>query len=80
LQDLSPKKDEVAGEWRKLHNEKLRNLYLSPNIIIQIKSRRMRWAEHVAHMGEERKVYKVLVVNPEGKDHSEDRGVDGRMG
>jgi hypothetical protein len=61
------KRDEVTGEWRKLHSEKLYNLYLSPDIIRQIKSRRMRWVGHVARMGEERKVYKVLVVKPEGK-------------
>jgi hypothetical protein len=57
----------VTGEWRKLHNEELHNLYSSPDIIRQVKSRRMRWAEHVARMGEERKVYKVLVGKPEGK-------------
>jgi hypothetical protein len=51
--------DEVTGEWRKLHNEELHNLYSSPDIIRQVKSRRMRWAGHVAHIGEERKVYKV---------------------
>jgi hypothetical protein len=62
-----PKRDEVTVEWRKLHNEELHNLYSSPDIIRQIKSRRMRWAGHVAHMGEERKVYKVLVGKPEGK-------------
>jgi hypothetical protein len=55
------------GEWRKLHNEELHNLYSSPDIIRQVKSRRMRWARHVARMGEERKVYKVLVEKPEGK-------------
>jgi hypothetical protein len=53
---FGPKRDEVAGEWRKLHNEKLHNLYSSPDIIRQIKSRRMRWAGHVARMGEDRKV------------------------
>jgi hypothetical protein len=56
-----------TGEWRKLHNEELHNLYSSPDIIRQIKSRRMWWAGHVERMGEERKVYKVLVGKPEGK-------------
>jgi hypothetical protein len=60
-------RDEVTGEWRKLHNEELHNLYSTPNIIRQVKSRRMRWVGHVARMGEERKVYKVLVGKPEGK-------------
>jgi hypothetical protein len=64
---FGPKRDEVTGEWRKLHNEELHNLYLSPDIIRQVKLRRMRWAGHVARMGEERKVYKVLVEKPEGK-------------
>jgi hypothetical protein len=62
-----PKRDEIIGEWRKLHNEELHIWYLSPNIIRQIKSRRMRWAGHVARMGEGRKVYRVLVGKPEGK-------------
>jgi hypothetical protein len=57
----------VTGEWRKLHNEELHILYSSPNIIRQIKSRRMRWAEHVARMGEEMNVYKVVMGKPEGK-------------
>jgi hypothetical protein len=57
----------VTGEWRKWHNEKLHNLYSSPNIIRQIKSRRMRRAGHVARMGEKRRLYKVLVGKPEGK-------------
>jgi hypothetical protein len=64
---FGPKRDEVIGEWRKLHNEELHNLYSSPDIIRQVKSRRMRWAWHVARMGEERKVYKVLVGRPEGR-------------
>jgi hypothetical protein len=68
------------GEWRKLHNEELHNLYSSPDIIRQVKSRRMRWAGHVARMGVEGKVYKVLVGKPEGRDHSEDQGVDEKMG
>jgi hypothetical protein len=62
-----PKRDEVTGEWRKLHNEELHNLYSSPDIIRQVKSRRMWWAGHVARMAEERKVYKILVGKPEGK-------------
>jgi hypothetical protein len=64
---FGPKRDEVTGEWRKLHNEELHNLYSSPDIIWQVKSRRMRWAGLVARMGEERNVYKVLVGKPEGK-------------
>jgi hypothetical protein len=61
-----------------LHSEELRILYSSLNIIRHIKSRRMRLAGHVARMGEERNVYKVLMVNPEGKDHLKDQGIDGR--
>ena len=57
----------ITGEWRKLHNEELKGLYSSPNIVRVIKSRRMRWAGHVARMGEGRGVYKVLVGKPEGK-------------
>jgi hypothetical protein len=60
-------RDEVTGEWKKLHNEDLHILYSSPNIIRQSKSRRMRWAGHVARMGEERNVYRVLTGKPEGK-------------
>jgi hypothetical protein len=64
---FGPKRDEVTGEWRKLHNEELHDLYSSPDIIRQVKSIRMRWVGHVARMGEERKEDKVLVGNPEGK-------------
>jgi len=59
--------DEVTGEWRRLHNEALNDLYSLSNIVRAIKSRRMRWAGHVAHMGEERGVYKVLLGKPEGR-------------
>jgi hypothetical protein len=62
-----PKRDEVMAEWRKLLSEELHNLCSSPDIIRQIKSRRMRWAGHVACMGEGRRMYKVLVGKPEGK-------------
>jgi hypothetical protein len=61
------KRDEVTEEWRKLHNEELRDLYSSPNIIRIIKSRRMRWAVQVARMGEKRNAYRLLVGKPEGK-------------
>ena len=64
---FGPKRDEVKGEWRKLHNEEHHSLYSSPNIVRVIKSRRMRWAGHVACMGERRGVYRVLVGKPEGK-------------
>jgi hypothetical protein len=62
-----PKRDEVTGEWRKLHNKKLNDRYCSPIIIQVIISRRMRWAWNVACMGERRGVYRVLVGKPEGK-------------
>ncbi|KAJ4432287.1 hypothetical protein ANN_20905 [Periplaneta americana] len=61
------KRDEVTGEWRKLHNTELHALYTSPDIIRTIKSRRLRWAGHVARMGESRNAYRVLVGRPEGK-------------
>jgi hypothetical protein len=64
---FGPKRDEVIGEWRKLHNGELHSLYSSPDIIRQIKSRRMRWVGHVARVGKERNVYRVLVGKPEGK-------------
>jgi hypothetical protein len=64
---FGPKRDEVTGHWRKLHNGELHNLYSSPDIIRQIKSRIMRWAGHVACMGKGKNMYRVLVGKPEGK-------------
>ena len=61
------KRDEVTGGWRKLHNEELHDLYCSPNTVGVIKSRTMRWTEHVARMEERRGIYRVLVGKPEGK-------------
>ena len=64
---FGPKRGEVTGEWRKLRNDKLNDLHYSPNIFRVIKSRRMKWAGHVARMGESRGVYRVLVGKSEGK-------------
>ena len=64
---FGPKRDEVTGEWRKLHNEELNDLYSLPNIVRVVKSRRMRWAGHVARMGEDRGMHRLLVGKPEGK-------------
>jgi hypothetical protein len=64
---FGPKRDEVTGEWRKLHNEELNDLYSLPNIVRVVKSRRMRWTGHVASTGEDRGVHSVLVGKPEGK-------------
>jgi hypothetical protein len=64
---FGPKRDEVTGEWRKLLNEELNDLYSLPNIVLVVKSRRMRWAGHVARMGDGRGVYRLLVGTPEGK-------------
>ena len=64
---FAPKRYEVIGEWRKLHNEELNYLYCSPNIVLVIKSRRIRSAGHVARMGENRGVYGLLVGKPDGK-------------
>ena len=67
LRIFGPRRDEITGEWRRSHNEELNDLYSSPNIVRVIKPRRMRWAGHVARMGEERDAYRVLVGKPEGK-------------
>jgi hypothetical protein len=64
---FGPKRGEVTGDWRKLHNEELHKLYSSLNIIRMIKSRRLRWAGHVARMREKRNPYRILVGKPEGK-------------
>jgi hypothetical protein len=64
---FGPKRDEVTGEWRKLHNEQLHDLYSSSSVIRIMKARRMRWAGHVARMGEKRKAYRLLVGKPEGR-------------
>jgi hypothetical protein len=64
---FGPKRDEVTGGWRKLHNEELHGLYSSPSIIRVIKARRMRWAGHVVRMGEVRGVYNILVGRSEGR-------------
>jgi hypothetical protein len=64
---FGPKRDEVTGEWRRLHNKELYALYSSPNIIRVTKLRRLRWAGHLAHVGDSRGAYRVLVGKPEGR-------------
>ena len=76
---FGPTRKEVTGEWRQLHNDELYDLCSSPNIVLVIKSRRMRWVEHVAHVGERRGVHRVLVWKLEGKFYLEDPGVDGTI-
>ena len=75
---FGPKRDEVTGEWRKLHNKELSDLYSLPNIVQVVKSRIMRWEGHVARMGERRGVHRVLVGKPE-RDNWGDPDVDGRI-
>jgi hypothetical protein len=65
LRQSTYRRDEVRGEWRKLHNKELNDLYSLPNIVRVVKSRRMRWAGHVARMGEGRVMHRILVGNPE---------------
>jgi len=76
---FGPKRDAVTCERRKLHNEELLNLYSSPDIVRVIKSRRMRWAGHVARMGERRGVYRVWWGNLRARDHLEEPAVDVRI-
>jgi hypothetical protein len=68
------------GEWRKLHSEELHNFYSCPDIIRQVKSRRMKWAGHVARMEEEKKCTRFWWESPKERDHSEDQGVGGKLG
>ena len=76
---FGPKRDKTTRDWRKLHNEEVKDLYNSTNIVWMIKSRRMRWVGIVAHMGERRGVYRVLVGKPEEKRPLGDPGIDGRI-
>ena len=76
---FGPKRDEITGEWRKLHNEELNDLYSSPSIVRVIKSRRTRWARHVARMEERRGLYRGFEGNMMERDHVRDPGVDGRI-
>jgi hypothetical protein len=75
---FGPKRDGLSGEWRRLHNEELNDLYSSPDIIRVIKSRRMRWAGHVARMGDGRVAYRVWWGDLREGDHLENSGVNGR--
>jgi hypothetical protein len=73
------KREEVAGGWKRLHNGELHNSYASPNITRVIKSRRMRWVGHVTCMGEIRNAQKVFTGKLEGRDHTEDIGIDRKL-
>jgi hypothetical protein len=76
---FGPKMYRVTGEWRRLHNEELYALYSSPSIIRVTKSKRLKWPGHIAHMGKRRNAYRVLVGKPEGRNHSENPEVYGRI-
>jgi hypothetical protein len=76
---FGPKRDEVTGEWRTLHNEELNDLYCSPNIVPLIKSKRMRWERQAASMGKSRGVYRVWWGNLRERDNLGDKGLDGRI-
>jgi hypothetical protein len=76
---FGPKRGEVTREWRKLYSEELNNLYSPPNIVLVIKSRRMRWVENVARMGRAEVYTGFWLGNPRERDHLEDAGLDGRI-
>jgi hypothetical protein len=74
-----PKRDKIVGDWRKMHNEELRNLYSSPNIIRMIKSRRTRWAGHVTCLGEKRNSYRGFIEKTQKeRNYKEDQNIEGR--
>jgi hypothetical protein len=77
LRIFGPRRDAVTGDWRKLHNEELCNLYPSPNIIRMIKPRRMRWTGHVARMGDRQNAYRIFVGKPEGKRPLKEQDIRG---
>jgi hypothetical protein len=74
---FGPKRDEVTGSWRRLHNEELHDFYSSPNIITMIKSRKMRYTGNVARMGEKTNAYRILMGSQKGRDHWEDQQIRG---
>jgi hypothetical protein len=76
---FGPIRDEVAGEWRKLHNQELNDLHCSPNVIRVIESRRVRWAKHVARVREKKGPYRFWWENLREQDHLEHPGVGGRI-
>jgi len=76
---FGPKRDELRAKWRKLHNEELNDLYFSSNKVVAIKSSRMRWAGHVARMGERRGIYRFWWENLRERDQLSDPGIDGRI-
>jgi len=76
---FGPMRDEVTEDWRKFRDEEFNDLYSSSNIFRISKSRRMRWARHVAHMGDRKGIYRVMVGNLRKRGHFEDQGLDGRI-